>query len=92
MTFVPYLAGLRNLSAVDAVHDHSLNLGKLRFDDTVKDYEDSLNAVVFKQIPEACDSIPVNMGSEVSLYLTLDHSKIPVIEEVVDKNIEITEE
>ena len=93
MTFVPYLAGLRNLSAVDAVHDHSLNLGKLRFDDTVKDYEDSLNAVVFKQIPEACDSIPVNMGSEVSLYLTLDHSKIPVIEEVAeDENIEITEE
>ena len=52
-TFVPYLAGLRNLSAVEAVHDHSLNIGRLKFDDTVKDYEDSLNAVVYKQIPEA---------------------------------------
>ena len=83
-TFVPYLAGLRNLSAVEAVHDHSLNLGKLRFDETVKDYEDSLNAVVYKQIPEACDSIPVPMGDKVSLYLTLDHSKVPVIEEVVE--------
>ena len=84
MTFVPYLAGLRNLSAVEAVHDHSLNLGKLRFDETVKDYEDSLNAVVYKQVPEACDSIPVPMGDKVSLYLTLDHSKVPVIEEVVE--------
>ena len=91
-TFVPYLAGLRNLSAVEAIHDHSLNVGKLRFDETVKDYEDSLNAVVFKQLPEACDSIPVNMGDEVSLYLTLDHSKIPVIEEVVEEPKEITEE
>ena len=84
MTFVPYLAGLRTLSAVEAVHDHSLNLGKLRFDETVKDYEDSLNAVVYKQVPEACDSIPVPMGDKVSLYLTLDHSKVPVIEEVVE--------
>ncbi len=92
MTFVPYLAGLRNLSAVEAVHDHSLNIGKIRFDETVKDYEDSLNAVVFRQVPEACDSIPVQMGAEVSLYLTLDHSKIPVIEEVVEETKEITEE
>ncbi|MBO5979336.1 MAG: hypothetical protein J6Q12_02760, partial [Bacteroidales bacterium] len=92
VTFVPYLAGLRNLSAVEAVHDHSLNLGSLRFDETVKDYEDSLNAVVFKQVPEACDSIPVQMGVEVSLFLTLDHSKVPVIEEVVEEEKKITEE
>ena len=92
VTFVPYLAGLRNLSAVEAVHDHSLNLGSLRFDETVKDYEDSLNAVVFKQIPVACDSIPVQMGVEVSLFLTLDHSKVPVIEEVVEEEKEIKEE
>ena len=56
------------------------------------DYEDSLNAVVFMQMPQACDSIPVNMGTEISLYLTLDHSKIPVIEEVTEDTKEITEE
>ena len=84
VTFVPYLAGLRNLSAVEAVHDHSLNIGQLRFDETVKDYEDSLNAVVYKQIPEACDTIPVGMGDNVDLYLTLDHTRIPVREENPD--------
>ena len=92
VTFIPYLAGLRNLSAVEAVHDHSLNVGTLRFDETVKDYEDSLNAVVFKQIPEACDSIPVQMGDEVNLFLTLDHSKIPVIVEKEEEILKNTEE
>lgn len=91
VTYVPYLAGLRNLSAVEAVHDHSLNLGRMRYDDTVKDYEDSLNAVVYRQVPEASDSISVKMGSSVELYLTLDHSRVPV-REVVLETKEVIEE
>lgn len=84
-TFVPYLGGLRNLSAVEAVHDHSLNVGKIMFDETVKDYEDSLNAVVYKQMPEASDSIAVNLGDNVDLYLTLDVTRVPVREEKVEE-------
>lgn len=91
VTFVPYLAGLRSLSAVEAVHDHSLNIGKMRYDDTVNDYEDSLNAVVYRQVPAASDSISVNMGSAVDLYMTLDHSRVPVREVVLDTK-EVTEE
>lgn len=91
VTFVPYLAGLRSLSAVEAVHDHSLNIGKMRYDDTVKDYEDSLNAVVYRQVPAASDSISVNMGSAVDLYMTLDHSRVPVREVVLDTK-KVTEE
>ena len=84
VTFVPYLAGLRNLSAVEAIHDHSLNLGRMRFDETVKNYEDSLNAVVYKQVPQASDSVSVKMGSNVDMYLTLDQSRVPVREVVVE--------
>lgn len=84
-TFVPYLGGLRNLSAVESVHDHSLNVGKIMFDETVKDYEDSLNAVVYKQMPEASDSIAVNLGDNVDLYLTLDVTRVPVREEKVEE-------
>lgn len=91
VTFVPYLAGLRNFSAVEAVHDHSLNLGRLRFDETVKDYEDSLNAVVYRQVPEASDSISVRMGESVDIYLTLDHSRVPV-REVKEEKVQETEE
>lgn len=79
-TYVPYLGGFRNMSAVEAVHDHSLNIGSLKFDETVKDYDDSLNAVVYRQVPEASDSVAVNMGENVDLYLTLDLSRIPVRE------------
>lgn len=89
-TYVPYLGGLRNMSAVEAVHDHSLNIGKLRFDETVKDYDDSLNAVVYKQVPEACDTIAVNMGDNVDLYLTLDLARVPV-REVKANDKEMTE-
>ena len=86
VTFVPYLGGLRNMSAVEAVHDHSLNVGQLTFDETVKDYEDSLNAVVYRQVPEACDTISVGMGESVDLYLTLDPTRVPVREtRIVEK-------
>ena len=47
------------------------------------DYDDSLNAMVWSQIPEPSDSVSVGMGSEVTLYLTLDQNKIPVKEEIV---------
>lgn len=78
VTYVPDLIGLKRMSAVDAVHDNSLNIKSLRYDTTVKDYEDSLNAMVYKQTPEPSDSIHVNMGSEVILYLTLDENRIPI--------------
>lgn len=89
VTFVPYLGGLRNMSAVEAVHDHSLNVGELVFDETVKDYEDSLNAVVYKQMPEPCDTISVSMGETVDLYLTLDPTRVPMREtKIVEKEME----
>ena len=64
------------LTAVDAVHKQSLNIKTLRFDDSVKDYEDSLNAVVYRQSPEA-SKIPVTVGSDLSLYLTVNPDRIP---------------
>ena len=77
-TYVPDVIGLKCISAVDAVHDNSLNIKRLRFDESVKDYDDSLNAMVYRQMPEPSDSIHVNMGEEVTLYLTLDEYKIPI--------------
>ena len=73
--FVPDVTGLKNLSAV---FDHSLNVKGLRFDDTVKNYDDSLNAMVYRQVPEPSDSISVPMGEAVTLYLTTDAARIPV--------------
>ena len=77
-TYVPDVYGLKSNRAVETVQDHSLNVKSLRFDTTVKDYDDSLNAVVYRQIPEPSDSISVGMGENVVLYLTTDHSRVPV--------------
>ena len=84
--YVPDVTGLKNMSAVDAVFDHSLNVRELKFDNTVKDYDDSLNAMVYRQMPEPSDSISVRMGEAVVLFLTMDVNRIPVKEtEVADE-------
>ncbi len=81
VTYVPDVVGLKYMSAVDAVHSNSLNIKSLRFDRTVKNYDDSLNAMVYSQVPAPSDSIHVKMGSEVTLYLTVDQNRIPIREQ-----------
>lgn len=75
-TYVPDLTGARYLRAIDAVLDNSLNVGKLRFDETVKTYNDTLNAFVYSQNPKP-DESALLMGSKVNISFTLDASKLP---------------
>lgn len=74
MTYVPKLQGYKYLSAVDALHDNSLNVSALIFDKSVKTYSDSLAATVYSQRP-AATGYPTVMGTGVTLYLTLDADK-----------------
>ena len=73
-TQVPRLIGMKYVSAVDALHDRFLNLGKARFDKEIVTYADSVNAVVYKQDAEGASR---TLGSPVSIYLTLDPAKLP---------------
>ena len=75
-TFIPDVMGLKYNSAVDVIRGNSLNIDRLRFDSTVRNYEDSLNAKVYDQYPMPSDSIMVNLGSDVTLYLTLNPDKL----------------
>lgn len=75
-TYIPYLPGTRYMGAVNAVHESSLNISRLEFDETVKDYSDSLNAVVYMQSPDT-SSVSLPMGSGMTLYLTTDLNKLP---------------
>lgn len=74
-TSVPSLSGLKRVAAVDAVHDHSLNIRRMVFDGSVRTYADSLNAVVFNQSPLP-SAEKIRMGSDMTLYLTIDENKI----------------
>ena len=71
-TFVPDVTGMKYMRAVDALHDNSLNVAKLRFDKDIRTYSDSLDAVGYKQTPSASD-MSVLMGTEVTLYLSKDN-------------------
>ncbi len=73
-TYVPIVIGLKYMRAVDVVHDNSLNIKSLRFDESVKSYSDSLDAVVYRQGPEGSKA-PILIGSDVTLYLSVDPAK-----------------
>ena len=75
MTYVPKLIGRQYLPATDLTLESSLNVGKLHFDETVKTYADSVSAVVYQQRPSGSEK--VRMGSEVTMSLTNDLSKLP---------------
>ncbi len=75
-TSVPKVIGLKSTPAVDVVHDYSLNVKKMVFDDSVVNYADTLDAVVYRQSPETSDT-PTVMGSEMTLYLTVNPERIP---------------
>ena len=74
MTYIPNLKGYKYLSAVDALHDNSLNVTALVFDKKVRTYSDSLAATVTSQRP-ASTGAPTVMGTGVTLYLSLDEGK-----------------
>jgi len=73
-TTVPRVIGKKYVSAVDALHDRYLNVGRVRFDSGIRTYADSVNAVVYQQ-----DGLGQTRkyGSAINLYLTLDPEKIP---------------
>ena len=73
-TVVPRVIGQKYVSAVDALHDRYLNVGRVRFDSDIRTYADSVNAVVYQQ-----DGLGQTRtyGSSINLYLTLDPAKIP---------------
>ncbi len=80
-TVVSSFAGLPYHKAINAVQDSYLNISQVFFDQTVRSYSDSLEAFVYRQVPEASDS-KVRMGRDVKLYFTLDANKLPKPEPV----------
>lgn len=74
-TYVPSLVGKQYLRAVDIIQENSLNVGKLTFDKSVRNYADSVSAVVYSQKP-SYSSDAVRMGAEVALFLTTDKDKL----------------
>lgn len=75
-TYVPNVLGMKHVRAVDVIHESSLNVSRLMFDESVRNYNDTVNSVVYRQNPPASQA-PTVMGSSVTLYLTVNPERIP---------------
>lgn len=86
VTYIPNVMGYKLMLAKDLLQDNSLNIKKISFDETVLDYSDSLNAMVYQQIPAYSDSIQYRLGTGVEIHLTKDQSKIVIEESTKEGN------
>lgn len=68
VTMVPDLKGFDAKDAVKIIHDSYLNVHAVRYDKDIRTYEDSLDAVVYRQSPEPSE-FTVGMGTDVTIYL-----------------------
>lgn len=77
VAYVPLLKGFSLNVAKNNIWENSLNVGTIRYDETVQTYQDTLNAVVYRQdpLPEGEESA-CPMGSKVNIYLTTSQQKI----------------
>ncbi len=76
-TYIPDLKLTPYQSVKGHLIENYLNLGRAVFDNTVKNYTDSLEAVVYRQFPPASDTLAVPMGTDITVYLTKDKTLIP---------------
>ena len=79
IAYIPILTGLNIDAAKDVITDHSLNVGAIFFDKTVISRSDSLAALVYQQSPVPSDSLSWEIGSRVSLFLSMNPPPPPVI-------------
>jgi beta-lactam-binding protein with PASTA domain len=77
-TRVPDLGGLGLEAAREVITDYFLNIGAVTFDESVKSYEDSANAFIWRQYPEFDEFRRMNMGMEVDIWLSIDSTLLPV--------------
>jgi eukaryotic-like serine/threonine-protein kinase len=82
-TTIPYLIGMKLEPAKNKILVSSLNLGTFVYDKTIVNSNDSLNAFVYKQIPEYKDNATLQLGSMVYLWLTADPAKIKMDSTIV---------
>jgi beta-lactam-binding protein with PASTA domain len=77
-TTIPYLIGMKLEPAKNKILVSSLNLGTFVYDKTIVNSKDSINAFVYKQIPEYKDNATLQLGSMVYLWLTADPAKLKI--------------
>jgi eukaryotic-like serine/threonine-protein kinase len=76
VTPVPDLLGMRLEPAKNRILEYSLNLGSFVYDKTIINSSDTVNAFVYKQIPEYKNNATLQLGKVIYLWLTVDSTKL----------------
>lgn len=76
LTSIPSVVGFSLTTAKDILTDNSLNIGRLTYDSSVKNFSDSLSAFVLMQRPLSTDLSQYPLGSRVDLTLSIDKEKL----------------
>lgn len=79
-TGIPLLVGLKLNDAVNRIIEASLNIGRIRYDETIITQNDSLDARVYSQYPAYMENATLSFGTRVDIWLTLNQARIPKIE------------
>ncbi|MDA3880085.1 MAG: PASTA domain-containing protein [Prolixibacteraceae bacterium] len=77
-TIVPDVRGFYLNDANRALYAVSLNVGALVYDNSVRTVEDSIQAQIWKQMPEGGENNLIELGSSVDLWLTIDNERLDV--------------
>ncbi len=80
-TSVPDLTGYALPLAKDILTDNSLNTGRIRYDRSIRTYNDSISGFVIYQEPSYTDSLAFPRGTEVNLTISTDKEKLKEISE-----------
>ncbi|MDR3187961.1 MAG: PASTA domain-containing protein [Prevotellaceae bacterium] len=75
-TALPQLKGLSLQLAKSSIIEASLNMGAVKYDESVKTLSDSLEARVYTQYPAADAQASLEVGSPVDIYLTVNAARL----------------
>ena len=75
-TFVPNLIRVKLEQAQQVIAESKLNTGAIIYDDSFSNLEDSLNAKVWQQRPQAGKDEQIDEGSSIDLWLTVDEDRL----------------
>jgi beta-lactam-binding protein with PASTA domain len=81
---VPCLYGLTRRVALVKLMESSLSIGAVGYDNP----KDSLEGMIYKQIPACGKGARMNMGESIDLYFTTDKTKLSAIADTTGSSID----
>ncbi len=90
-TFVPNLMLMNKNKALQEITNSYLNIGAVIYDESITDFKDSLNAVVYKQYPAYSKKRYIKLGSFIDIRLTVDSTKLSNADTFLIKTVKIDE-